>query len=101
MFEQTFAQVGEISIRIAVGSHALIHLKNMHARPGNIFARQRAQHDPGCVATAHRESKTAARGNRGTGLGGDRRSALRATESASSRTSSFMIFSNMRGALPR
>ena len=46
MFEQAFMQVGQISVRIAVGSYALVDLENVNSGPRYIFVRQGSQHDP-------------------------------------------------------
>ncbi len=68
VLQQAFAQVSEVSIRVSVRRHALVHLKNVDARPRDVFARQRAQHDPGSVTTADRQSISPAGRDRCTSI---------------------------------
>src|SRR5580704_109678 len=75
MLHKTFAQMREVAVRVSLRRHALVHLINMHAGPWEVFIRQCAEHDPGSAATAHGESKSAARGDGGTGIRGDGRRA--------------------------
>ena len=71
MLQQAFAQVGQISIRVSRGSHALVHLDQMDALSREVFARQGTQHEPGSVAAADGHEESAPRGRGRPSLGGN------------------------------
>src|ERR1700684_3719132 len=64
MLQQAGAQMSEVAIGISCRRDTLIHLEDMHIRPGNFFISQFAKHDPGSVASTDRHDEAAARGNR-------------------------------------
>src|SRR5215813_4004203 len=59
MLQQTLAQMGEISVRIALRCYSFVHLDDMHVIPPHILLREIAQHDPRGFATAHRDDEFA------------------------------------------
>jgi hypothetical protein len=74
VFEQRFAQVGEVTIGISGRGHALIDLKKVHLLPRDIFRSERLQHDPRSVAAAYGKAEAASQSDRGARVGGDRHS---------------------------
>ena len=76
MLKQALAQVGEVSIRVSRRGHALVHLHDMHALPGDLFVCQGTQHLPRGVAAADGHDETAARRHSCPSLRGDDRGSL-------------------------
>src|SRR5262245_55232580 len=61
----------EIAIGIASWRDALIHLDDVHALPGHFLLRQRAQHDPRRVPSAHGDHEAPVRRHSVASFGGD------------------------------
>jgi hypothetical protein len=77
--QQTFAEVGEVSVRMTVRRDTLINLGNVYHVPRNSFVSEVAKHLPGCSAAAHCEHELSTgadscaggvRNNRGSSTGG-------------------------------
>jgi hypothetical protein len=62
MIEKALAQMDEVSVRIFGRGNAFVDLHDMDSGPRHVGSCQRTQHQPGCVATAYCQNKTAARG---------------------------------------
>src|SRR5437867_2478768 len=71
MLKQAFAQVREVSIRVSIRGDTLVDLTYMHARPRDIFCRQRPQHDPRSVTATDSHDKAATSSDRRTSMRGD------------------------------
>jgi hypothetical protein len=71
MIKQAFAKMREISIRVACRRHALIHLHDVYALPGNIFASECTEHDPRSTTAADGHYKLGACSNGGACFSGN------------------------------
>jgi hypothetical protein len=69
--DQALADVGQVTIRIPLGGHALVHLNEMDALPRDFLACQELEHEPGRAAAADGQEEAAAACHRGSCLGGD------------------------------
>ena len=76
MIEQAFAQMREVSVRIACRRYPLVHLNDMHLLPGELLVGQCAQHQPRRAAAADRHDEAPARSNGRARVGGDDRRRL-------------------------
>ena len=69
--QKAFAQMREVSVGIASGRNAFVHLHDVEVFPGNRFVGERAEHLPRCLASADGHDEPAARRHRRTRLGCD------------------------------
>jgi hypothetical protein len=92
--KQAGLQMGEISIRVARGSHPLVHLNYVHSLPGNCFACQRTQHDPRSAPATYGHDEAAPQFGR--------RTRIRSDESRSPSRNRFSIseYFNFQGRSP-
>jgi hypothetical protein len=68
---QVFAYVGEVSIRMSIGGHTLVHLDHMDAGPRDFFACQGMEHEPRSAAAADGHNEAAATRHGRPSLGGN------------------------------
>ena len=77
MVQQALPQMSEVSVRVAGGRHAFVHLQQVNVLPRHVFIRQRTQHHPRRVAAADRHDEAAAGSDGGSRFqGNDRRGPL-------------------------